>query len=38
MPYPTALKNGAFVNYQTAAIGDDTYGFSSAFGDPKPRS
>jgi hypothetical protein len=34
MPYPTALKDGAYVNYQTAPIGDDTYGFSSAFGDP----
>ena len=35
MPYPTELKNGAFVNYQTAPVGDDTYGFSSAYGDPK---
>ncbi len=35
MPYPTALKDGAYINYQTAAVGDDTYGFSSAFGDPK---
>ena len=35
MPYPTELKNGAFINYQTAPVGDDTYGFSSAYGDPK---
>jgi hypothetical protein len=36
MPYPTQVKNGATVNYQTANIGtNDTYGFSSAFGDPK---
>lgn len=36
MPYPTAVKNGAYVNYRTAPVdADDTYGFSSAFGDPK---
>jgi hypothetical protein len=35
MPYPTAVKNGAYVNYRTANVGtNDTYGFSSAFGDP----
>ena len=33
---PDAVKNGATINYQAANIGtNDTYGFSSAFGDPK---
>jgi hypothetical protein len=35
MPYPTQVKDGATINYRSANIGtNDTYGFSSAFGDP----